>query len=786
MTDPRLHNLLPHARGRLRGVIAVALGQTVSQLGAKADASPSNSQRQLMLTADRELRLKASKVLALFERELQTLTENCLTASALHKPDGLRNTDWAALSLVDHDQVERDVMADRLALALTGHCHAAFDTLSGYVSALMDDAAPDRNPLRPKLIAKALLDSMSQTGMPEDTLRTIAALLPQVLGPQLSECYQLITTDMRNMGAQALGMAIQKAPHLKAPATASIARNTEPAPLAPMGTQQRAAAGDSRSAQTIGDLFGLPLPKDEASDANGQHTDIATNGELRVLLKQLSRQPLEADLASHLPITDRAASPASERPLVAVNQIRAHHEELVRASGGAALDKMVIDVVAALFDQVLADPKVPPEMARQIARLQIPVLRVALGDMHFFSSRKHPVRRLVNRMASLSAAYDDYSQGAGARCLERITQLVNDIVEGDFERMDLYERKVRELEEAIETESNSEVSFSAEVTALLSMKEADLRVQQRYMQIMQRELLSVELPEFLRDFLAKVWSRVVVAAAVREGAESALVQRMKKAGRELALSVQPKGHPKMRQAFLVQLPQLMKDVHDGLQLIQAPESDKQAFFAQLLPTHAGCLKAPPPHELTQRLLEQQLRQLENIPIPSREETAGDTMPSPLDRLHCDTGMGSEPLLNADEIRQSGLLTEASLDINLDLANPAPEADPTLADLDIQLDIPAVPSAGLQLAHHIQKGTPYHMVMQGKWQKVRLTWVSEGRTFFIFTAGGMHKQTISLTGRTLAKMCETGRFKAFEQAELIERATVRARKQLAALSASAMH
>jgi len=34
------------------------------------------------------------------------------------------------------------------------------------------------------------------------------------------------------------------------------------------------------------------------------------------------------------------------------------------------------------------------------------------------------------------------------------------------------------------------------------------------------------------------------------------------------------------------------------------------------------------------------------------------------------------------------------------------------------------------------------------------------------------------------MCDGGRFRAFEQAELIERATLRARRQLAALSASA--
>ena len=355
----------------------------------------------------------------------------------------------------------------------------------------------------------------------------------------------------------------------------------------------------------------------------------------------------------------------------------------------------------------------------------------------------------------------------------------------------IYETKLRELETFIEAETAQDAADSADIAALLSTKEADLRVQQRYMQMLQRELLDVELPDFLRDFLAQVWSRVQVVVATRDGVDSALAQRMKAAGRELALSVQPKGHPKLRQAFLLKLPSLMKDVNEGLALIQHPEAAKQAFFAELLPAHAACLKAAPTHDLTQRLLEQRLKQVESIAIPTREETAGDSMPTPLDSLHTDHSLMSTSAFTAEEIKQSGFIPEAaldggSLDINLDLGAPDIDIDPTLGDLDINLDTPPPPAAGLQLVHHIQKGTPYHMVMQGKWQKVRLTWISEGRTFFIFNAGHLHKQTISLTGRTLARMCETGRFKAFEQAELIERATVRARKQLAALSASTQH
>jgi hypothetical protein len=44
----------------------------------------------------------------------------------------------------------------------------------------------------------------------------------------------------------------------------------------------------------------------------------------------------------------------------------------------------------------------------------------------------------------------------------------------------------------------------------------------------------------------------------------------------------------------------------------------------------------------------------------------------------------------------------------------------------------------------------------------------------------------MTARMLARMCDTGRLRAFENAYLIERATVRARKQLAALAPAGKH
>ncbi|MBI5335899.1 MAG: DUF1631 family protein [Burkholderiales bacterium] len=462
--------------------------------------------------------------------------------------------------------------------------------------------------------------------------------------------------------------------------------------------------------------------------------------------------------------------------LMAVNLIRQHRDELMRASSGA-LDHMVIDIVAALFDQVLSDPKVPPQMARQIARLQLPVLRVALKDMGFFSSRKHPVRKLVNRIASLAASFDDFDDVPGKETLARVSALVQDIVEGEFDQMALYEEKLSELEAFIREQTTQAASEHADVSSILGGKEADLRIQQRYMRALQSQLGSLSLQDFLRDFLAQVWSQVQVLTLAQDGPDSERAQRMKRTARDLVMSVQPKGAPQLRKEFLLRLPGLMKDLNEGLDLIRWPEQAKKEFFAKLLPAHAESLKAAPLTDFARRQLEFQLDQVDKVAVPTREEVARDVAPVLLNEQSAGVVQFS-----SDEAQAAGLVEEAAIDwdgsVDIDLSGG--EEPVSTVEVDINLDTPAPPTAGPQLVAHIQPGVAYQMYLNDAWKKVRLSWVSPGRTFFIFTYGRMYKQTISVTSRTLTKLCETGRFKAFEQAELIERATARARKQLAAL------
>ncbi len=833
MTDPRLEPVLQASLSRIQVAMGEAVDKTGSQLGLLASASTSNAQRQMLMTAEFDLQRKTSALNQAFMVELRKRVNK----DARRKPatsSAYAETDWAALSLVDNAEVERNVVAERLAQSLGQECEAEFKAVHDHLSPLLDDALAEHNPLRPQTISAALLEALTEVSTDPEVSTLLAQQIGRHLGSGLKTSYEMTVTELRSQGVRPVDPASVN----KFRASSQGGRTTSPGSLSGAVPTQPGSFNDTapgphhsgntplqahqRAARALSEMFGVSMPASafhntQPSGANsgmggmpmsmggmggGGHVQAGTHnaaGEFNALIRRLNSVPYlqgwgGVDAGSVASATEFAGTfpgvpiegavqSGFAGPMMAVNMIRAHRDELVRASGGAALDQMVIDIVAALFDQVLSDPKVSPQMARQIARLQLPVLRVALHDMGFFSSRKHPVRRFVNRIASLSATFDDYEQGVGQAYLARITSLVDDVVEGDFERMELYEAKLTELEAFIEEQNRQDSAENAAVAALLSGKEADLRVQQRYMQVLKKELASVEMPEFVRDFLTQIWSQVQVMASARDGAQSAMAQRVKKAGHDLALSVQPKGSPQLRKEFLMKLPQLMKDLNEGLAMIQWSEGAKQDFFSKLLPSHAESLKAQPQHDLTVRMLEAQLTKVEKLTIPSREEAANDPLPASLDNIAEPPTLTVVTALSPDEIKQAGFMPEAALaneplDIDLDSAGPD---DPSLLDIDINLDAPPVPSAGAQLVHHVNKGTAYQMLMQGEWKRVRLTWVSEGRSFFIFTQGHQHKQTISLTGRTLAKMCDTGRFKAFEQSELIERATMRARRQLAALA-----
>lgn len=93
-------------------------------------------------------------------------------------------------------------------------------------------------------------------------------------------------------------------------------------------------------------------------------------------------------------------------------------------------DEDVINLIALMFEFMLDDHTLPDSLKTLIARLQIPILKMAVLDKSFFSSPSHPARRLLNEIGAAANEWgrsDDRQRNGLYLRIEHIVQrLLND------------------------------------------------------------------------------------------------------------------------------------------------------------------------------------------------------------------------------------------------------------------------------------------------------------------------------------------------------------------------
>ncbi len=848
-SDPRLPPDLVVAADLVKATALTVAERVCQTLAAQSQSASKAIDRNTLFAAQLALHRQLGSFRLQFQTRLDTRMLEALApqSESKRKP---APADWQSLTLVDDKEVDDRMLSDRLGQQIAQACEVELRELSGYMGRVtgFGTADDERNPLRPGVIGHALYMAIGTVSIDPNERAVLTREFASVMSHAMPACYAAIVVELQSRGVTPVGLQVRtvdgpgnQLPGLNSgyqtlrddmPSTRHSGTDFHDSTHSGLtgrrstsGARQTGNSGwqSGRSGSGSGAATGYGSG---ARDSIGGLGSPAQEAHLMTLLRRLTSLTGESGNAGggagggfdggggprpapyggyqdpagprsgigglrHIggspyadPGTASAYAEDASAGLMAVNLIRAHRDELMQASNGK-LDHMVIDVVGSLFDQILSDTRVPPQMARQIARLQLPVLRVALVDPTFFSSRKHPVRRFVNRIASLACAFDDFEDGPGKEFVARVRDLVQEIVDGDFDQVDLYAAKLSELEAFIAQQAEAVVQDQGAV-AVLESKESDLRTQQRYLIQLQSALSSVAMPDFLRTFLCQVWSQALVQSSRADGVDGEATRRYRQVGRDLVMSVQPKGSPAMRKRFLMQLPTLMRDLNAGLKLIGWPEAATKDFMAQLMPAHADSLKTPAMTELDYNLLSKQMEAVFNSGVPGQ----GDTMRA--DSVAASSAMPAdvEQRFSAEEAKRVGLIDEQAVDwdkpVDVDPIAEAPEAavEPLSLGVDINLDLiaadPAEASHGARLIDNLRIGFAYQMLLKDQWQKVRLTYMSPGRSFFVFTHGRNLQETISLTARMLARMCEAERLRAVENNYLMERATSRARQQLATL------
>ena len=417
--------------------------------------------------------------------------------------------------------------------------------------------------------------------------------------------------------------------------------------------------------------------------------------------------------------------------------LRRRSSELKRRAPTTA-DKATVEIVALMFQAILAEERIPFSARVWFARLQMPVLRVAIAEPEFFGTLQHPARMLIDRMGSVVMGFDAAAISGSA-------------LEGEIRRV------VQVIEQYPETGQRVFKlvfdEFVAFLNKYLTQSDTTQRVMSVAQQVEQKETMAIQytielrkmlndmpVRDEIREFLFKVWAEVLAIAALKYGAQDDQTVTLKRAASELVWAASAKPNRNDRTRVIQDLPKLLQRLRQGMTLLgivgEPQEAHIKTIGATLSDAFMSKTEAIPPAKI-----EAMAKRLANLEDFVSDEGTTDL---PLDAASI------ELLLGVDA---------ASIEVVPDTGTKVSE------DM-------------LAWAHELQVGTWFMLDHNDRVNQVQFVWRSDRKQLHLFASSDGRSFLIQV-GR-LASYLQAGLLVPAEEETLTVRAT---REALAKLDAN---
>ncbi|MCP3866992.1 MAG: DUF1631 domain-containing protein [Gammaproteobacteria bacterium] len=250
-----------------------------------------------------------------------------------------------------------------------------------------------------------------------------------------------------------------------------------------------------------------------------------------------------------------------------------------------------IDVITMLFEIILEDQNLPDGMKALLARMQIPMLKVAILDKAFFSQKSHPARRLLNSMARAAVGWSEANGRADGGLYAHMESIVQRIL-GEFDNdVSLFTELHERLKAFLEREERSS-KVTEQRTAQVTQGKEQLKVarHQVFEEINNRLFGLENVPDVVAKLLREGWKDVLLLICLRKGQESPDWQKALDTMDRLLWSVEPKPLQNERQRLVNEMPMLLKALRSGLNDISYDPHKMASQFKDLQACHLACLK----------------------------------------------------------------------------------------------------------------------------------------------------------------------------------------------------
>jgi hypothetical protein len=333
----------------------------------------------------------------------------------------------------------------------------------------------------------------------------------------------------------------------------------------------------------------------------------------------------EAGLQRRMAVSTSAAGrPTVPMSTPALLEDLHQRKQALKQAASTPVERATIEIVALLFQSILTEERIPAAVRVWFARLQMPVLRVAVGEPDFFATIDHPARRLIDRMGACVMGFDATARAVGD-VLEKEIKRVVQVVEAypDTGRR-VFQTVLTEFEKFLEHYFKNENEASRKGVSLAQQVEQRETMAIQYTIELRKMLNEVPVQEGVREFLFQVWADVLAMSAVKHGVQSEDTKSMKRAAADLIWSASAKVSREERAEVIRRLAPLLKTLRDGM-TSAGIAADKQDERIQTLNNSLAAAftakSAAIPHERLEELM-LRLETLEEL-LPDAEDVEID-------------------------------------------------------------------------------------------------------------------------------------------------------------------
>ena len=524
----------------------------------------------------------------------------------LPAPSSSRDT----LSLVSDDTIELEIVTSRLALAVMDRASWEFADLRSRVAHLEGRTELDAHDmLRAHVLARVIFDAWRAAGMTLEGWREVQPTLHEEVALLVEEAYHETNrwlVEHKVLPEVDLRPFIKRSrthPNSQTGWSGSFAGDGVPSSAAmALGapSEYPSSAGFAAPGRGIGHWQGSGGNRGGVGEETRMMTRAAPLARSRehaeAVLGRLNRL-IGRHVPSFAPSTrshgmerpSHAVSPGLSRAIDAAEQgIRQRvapstqqgeqpvttpvlleelhqRKQALKKAAASPEERATIEIVALLFQSILTEDRIPAAIRVWFARLQMPVLRVAVSEPDFFATIDHPARRLIDRMGACVMGFDRGTGSGVTDALEKEVKRIVQVVEAypDTGRR-VFQTVLVEFEKFLEHYFKNENEMTKRGVSLAQQVEQRETLAIQYTIELRRMLNEVPVQEGVRQFLFHVWADVLATTAMRYTAQGEQTKLMKRAAADLIWSASAKVTREERAEVIRRLPLLLKSLREGM------------------------------------------------------------------------------------------------------------------------------------------------------------------------------------------------------------------------------